>query len=507
MQRAVQIAVIFALGLTLSCGGGSESSPPPPPPPPPANAIQVTLQSAQLFQTWEAWRGAIGGPIYKDNLGVERDASPAVIASALDALANDLGVTGVRYNLHRSQNIELSNDNADPHSINWAGFNFAQTFRPDAAGPIVDPVRRMKEMILPLRDRVAARGEPFNMYMTLGYGKNSFPAHWLSDPEEYAELAEACILWLQNRSPSPPGFQTALTPDYWTIVNEPNLGGFTAAEIAGLIPALGRRLAAMGVSTKIQTSETSTPNSSYLNNILNAPNVGPYVGLISFHGYDYNSTLMPGSFLSRNQTRTAAQNLSAAQGRTIGTAMTEICCHPGWGTDPFGVAMGRARDLYWNATEADVSSWENFGLLDRCATLGCTGNSAQSLVALDADLSKAIKLPIFYVLRQFIHYIRPGYRRVGTSCSNCATDVTVGQNVKPLAFRSPAGKIVVVVINDQAVSQAISLLSLPAGTYDITGVDPTSAQATITYSTQTIGAGQALTVTFPALSILTFAQR
>ncbi|MCL4523260.1 MAG: hypothetical protein M1453_07815 [Acidobacteria bacterium] len=509
-QRIVQLAVIIALGLFVSCGGGSESSsPPPPPPPPPPNAIQVTIQPAQVFQTWEAWRGVLSGPNFKDSAGVEKDLTPQVISGALDDLANDLGVTGVRNNLHRNQDLELTNDNADPHSINWAGFNFAQTFRPDPTGPLVDPVRRMKEMIIPLRNRVEARGDPFNMYMTLGYRKGDFPAHWLSDPEEYAELAEACILWLRNGSPSPPGFQVALTPTYWTIVNEPDLGTptFSSADIAGYVAATGARFAGMAISTKIQTSETSTPNINFLNGVLNGPNVGQFVGLISYHGYDYDSLLMPASFSLRNQTRAAAQALSTAQGRTIGTAMTEICCHPGWGTGKYDVAIGRARDLYWNATEADVSVWENFGLMNPCNTVGCSGTGSQALLALDGDLSKTIKLPIYYVMRQYMRYIRPGYQRVGTSCSNCTSDAVVGLNVKPLAFRSPAGKFVVVVINDQATSQAISLLGLPAGTYDITGVDPTIAQTPMTFPTQTISAGQALTVPFPALAVVTVVQR
>jgi hypothetical protein len=121
--------------------------------------------------------------------------------------------------------------------------------------------------------------------------------------------------------------------------------------------------------------------------------------------------------------------------------------------------------------------------------------------------SRTFKLPHYWGLRQFSKFIRPGYQRVGFTCGNCSMDATLGQNVKPVAFQSAGGKIVVVVINDQSVSQVISLLSLPAGTYDITGVDPTSGQSPVTYPAQTIGAGQTLSVTFPAQAILTFAQR
>ena len=502
MQRVVQLAVILVLGMSVSCGGGggseSGSPPPPPPPPPPANAIQVTLQPAQVFQTWEAWRGVLTGPNFIDNTGTDRDAPPQVISDALDALA-DLGINGVRFQLHRNQNLELTNDDNDPNNIVWSSFNFAQSYSADSGPHFTYPVKVMSQMILPLRQRVMSRGEPFSIYVSVTHMKQHFPAHWLI-PAEYAELAQATILWLQQKSPNPPGF-TAITPNYWVIANEPDIGGFSATEIGGFIPAVGQRFAGMaGVNTKIQTTETATPNMNYLNAVVNAAGVSPFVGIISFHSYDFSQSLA--NFYSlRNQTRTKAQGMG------VRTAMTEICCRSGWGGGSYTMGLGWARDIYWNATEADVSIWEPLALLTPCNTVGCTGGGNLDPVNLDRSLSGVFKFPAFYALRQFSHYIRPGYQRVGFVCGNCSQDATLGQNVKPLAFQSAGGKIVAVVINDQAVSQPISLLSLPAGTYDITGVDPTSGQTPVTYPTQTIGAGQALTVTFPALAILTFVQR
>jgi hypothetical protein len=493
----VQLAVMLALGLCVTCGGGVGDSPAPPPPP--SNAIQLTLQPAQLFQTWEAWRGTLGGPNFIDNTGVDRDAPPQVISNVLDALADDLGINGVRYLLHNNQNIEAVNDDPDPNHINWSGFNFAQTYTFAPGGRLIDPVKIMTQMIQPLRQRVLNRGEPFSLYVSPSYQKADFPAHWLNDPNEYAEMVQAAILWMQKQSPSPPGF-TAIVPDYWVIANEPDGGSFGATQIGGYIAAVGQRFASMGVSTKIQASETTGPNITYLNTMLNMAGVIPNVGLVSFHGYDYSS--IPASFTSRNETRTKAQILG------IRTAMTEICCRSNWDGVSYTMGLGWARDIYWNATEADISVWEPLALLGQCQTVGCTAGGITHPFSLDKSLSNVYKFPPFYALRQYSHFIRPGYRRVGMTCSNCTTaDATLGQNVKPVAFKSPAGKVVVVVINDQSFSQSIALLSLPAGTYDITGVDPTTGQSTATYPTQTIGAGQALTVTFPSQAILTFAQR
>jgi hypothetical protein len=517
MQRVVQLAVILVLGLSLSCGGGGESSsptPPPPPPPPPANAIQVTLQPAQLFQTWEAWRGTVAGPIFLNQNGAPQTLAPALLNSILDDLVNDLGINGVRFELHSKQNIELTNDDADPNHINWAGFDFSSTFQIRLGGLPIDPLARMNQVVIPMRQRVLARGEPFSLYVSLIYDKTEFPSFWLAAPpspalpgDEYAEMAQAAVLWLRNQSQPPAGFTTPITPNYWAVVNEPDIRGFVASDLAKMITRTGARFASMGWSTKIQTVESAVPSPGLLSTVLNSPGVSQYVGLISFHGYDYGGTLMPSSFVKRNEIRTAAQNVSAAQGRTVETAMTEICCRSGW-SGGYNQALGWARDIYWNMTEANISVWEPLALMFTCSAAGCT-MGGQDPILIDRDLSRSFKLPHYWGLRQFSHFIRPGYQRVGFACTqNCPPpDPTIGEIVKPLAFKSAGGKIVAVVTNDQTVAQPISLLSLPAGTYDITGVDPTSGQSPVTYPTQTIGAGQALTVTFPAQAILTFVQR
>ncbi|MBI3664264.1 MAG: hypothetical protein HY234_14595 [Acidobacteria bacterium] len=511
-RQVVQLAVILALGLCIYCCGGGTSDnspPPPPPPPPPGNAIQVTLQPAQQFQKWEAWRGTIGGPWFTNASGGDQMLSSTVLNGILDDLGGDLGINGVRFEIGSAQQLEAVNDDNDPNHINWPGFDFAKVYRSNTGEPFTDPVLKFRDVILPLKDRVRTRGERFYLYVSMFYPKSKVPAFWFNqNGAEYAEMAQAAILWLQQQSVPPAGFQ-AITPDYWVIFNEPDLGknAFTADDIATLTTATAARFNSQGFPTKIQSTEALNVGSGMIANVLNRAGIAQDLGLISFHGYDYNSLLMPPTFTARNAVRTLAQNLSASQGRTIGTAMTEICCHSGWNGN-YNHALGWARDIYWNMTEANISVWEPLSLMFTCAQAGCA-SGGQSPVLIDTDLQRTFKLAIYYGLRQFSKYIRPDYVRVGFACTqNCpAPDSTTGEIVKPVAFRSPAGKIVAVVINDQSASQSISLLGLPAATYDIVGVDPGNAQSPVTYPAQTIGTGQALTVTFPAQGILTFAQR
>jgi O-glycosyl hydrolase len=125
---------------------------------------------------------------------------------------------------------------------------------------------------------------------------------------------------------------------------------------------------------------------------------------------------------------------------------------------------------------------------------------------IDLDHSRYFKFAAYYGLRQFSRYIRPGYQRIEVTCSQCPSSSSVGQIIKPVAFQGPGGRLVVVVINDQTSAQNIGLAGLPAGTYDITGVDP-GATTGVTYSPQVVASGQTLSFGLPAQAIVTFVKR
>jgi hypothetical protein len=451
------------------------------------NATNLTVQTNQQFQVFQAWEVQVTGPDFLVS-GVTQRVPPGVLSQILDDVAFDLGLNGLRIILHSAQDIEVVNDNNDPFVINAAGFDFARPYQISPANPIVDPVAQMQQVVLGLKSRVESRGETFYTYMSPIYQYSEFPSHW-HNAEEYAELGEAYILWSRSTF----GF----TPTYWVIVNEPQNVFFSSNELVNDIIALGTRLRARGIPTKVQTTETMTPISSFTQSVLSNATAAQYVGLVSYHGYDYNTGAVP-NFATRNNIRTTAQQHS------LPTAMTEICCRTGWdGT--YNQAIGWARDIHWNLTEADSSAWQPLALMNPCSTPGCT-SGIQAPIVLEADLSRFYKFPQYYGLRQYSRYIRPGYRRVGVTCAACTLDSTVGQNIKPVAFQSPSGALVVVVFNDQAVAADISLSGLPAGTYDITGVDP-AATTGRTYSSQTIGTGQSLSITLPSQAIVTFARR
>ena len=184
--------------------------------------------------------------------------------------------------------------------------------------------------------------------------------------------------------------------------------------------------------------------------------------------------------------------------------MSEICCR-GWNGSYAGQGLAVARDIYWNMTEADVSIWAQFALVYTCPQVNCT-SGGQQFVNIDPDFSENFKMPAYYALRQFSKYIRPGAVRVGLNCSGCTSNATIGRIQKAVAFQSPGGKYIVVMVNDQGGATRFAVSGLPAGVYEITGVDPghTSGMA---FSPVTLAAGQNLTVNFAGQAIVTLVQR
>jgi len=398
------------------------------------------------------------------------------VRKALDDLAFDLKINGLRLMVHHLQNVEAQNDNDDPFHIRLAGYGFSRPFPSSSGTNTIDPMRMLGDIVVPLKQRVESTGTSFSTYVSPIYKYERFPAHW-HDPEEYAEFAEAYVGWLKDTF----GFY----PTYWVIVNEPREGFFQTGELVRDIVAVGKRFQARGFPTKIQAPETLRPDPAALRQVVNNPDAVSFLGLLSFHGYDYQSGKLS-SFSSRNAIRRIGRRLG------IRTAMTEVCCKRGW-KGGYDQALGVARDIYWNLTEADISIWEPLGMFN------------PNQISWDRDGKGYHHKPPYYAMRQFSRYIRPGYVRVEVECSGCPRNDEVQQVVKPVAFRSPDGKLVLVVVNDQAGAQELEL-NLPPGSYEITGVDPKKTEGQ-TYAALEVAPDQVAKFALPAQAIVTFAQK
>ena len=507
LQKLQFLSAVFLSIVFLSCGGGSSTQNPDPNPNPNPGVADatITVNPNPTFQTWQAWRFTVRSPKLQTPSGCLTLAN-GILNAYMNDLVNDLGMNGMRLEQHRSQGLEAAaNDNADPQQLNLAAFvpGLESPLPNDPCGslPKVDVIPKL---VVPYRNLVISRTEPFELYVSFVYGQFADqPAWWQNNPQEAAEAAQAYVTWFRQNF----GF----APDWFTY-NEPNSGYFGSNQWMGnFTVALGAKFQSMGVATRIEQPSSVTPGSavSSFDNLVGVPGASSRVGRLTFHGYDYSSTRWPSSsdISARNGVRTRAQSLG------IATGMTEICCKSGWDGD-YANGLDLVRDMYLNMTEANISLWEPLGISTVCTAAGCPvgAGSGQNLINFEPNLSTYYLNPHYWVVRQFVRYIRPGDVRLGTTCTGCFDTADRGPRLKAVAWRRSGGRVTVNLINDSGGAITVNVTGLPSATYDIFKLDPTLCVSSggknrCTPQTEVRTVNGATNITIPTNGVWTIRQR
>lgn len=167
----------------------------------------------------------------------------------------------------RQRRYLVSNDNADPRAINWAGFDFSEMDHD------------VEMAVLPMRKLLAARGEKLLVNLCyVAFVKSRPSLH--EDPEEYAEFALATMLHLRDKY--------GLTPDRWEVILEPDLAGrWSGRRIGETILATSRRFAEHGIRVGfIAPSTTNMRNASYyFDDMLRIDGALSHLAELSYHRY------------------------------------------------------------------------------------------------------------------------------------------------------------------------------------------------------------------------------
>jgi hypothetical protein len=398
----------------------------------------------------------------------------------LRELVFDLGLN--RFGLNFPALIEKVNDNADPRVINPAGFDFSK----------IDPY--IREQLLPLRDLLHERGERFVLYGSAvlfqpSEGPRSTPRFLVEDAEEYAEF---CIAALEHLR----GF--GLEPDYWAIVNEPDLVGiWTPAQMAARVVALGRRMREAGFTTRISAPETVQPAgvSSWLSTLAATPQVRPYLGGISYHSYDYDPTI-------GERPPVAPRAAVANWGRLLNlpVAQTEQGqagkknADMRWNGLAYEFALDIAENILADLVHANAAAWQIHAIIG----WGELGDShvAGTFALARRDGSGYDKPAQYWGARHFTRWLRPGAVRVGLHGAQ------PGSPVMAAAFLTPAGRPVIVAMNRSPHEHHIQIGGLPAGDYSLSLT--TRSAAALERRLAPLTAGHPLRFTLPGESIATF---
>jgi hypothetical protein len=299
------------------------------------------------------------------------------------------------------------NDNADPHVINWSGFDFSEL---DA---------NIEQAVLPLKRRLEARGE--KLYVNANYVAFTDQivngAYIHDNPEEYAEFVLATYLHMQKKY--------GLVPDAWEVILEPDIvpQWRDGATLGRAMVATARRLRAQGFTPHfIAPSVTDMSHTlRYMDQLQKVPGATDDLVEISYHRY-------------RNGSRRNALRI-AERARQLGvrTGMLEW-----W----FG--KGTYEVLHEDLRDAQVSAWQGrvlWGLFDVRQ-----GPSGRAVLVAKPDVRTN---------SQYFRYVRAGAVRIAARSSDGAID--------PLAFINRQGSYVVVMKVDAA--REVAVQDLPAGEY------------------------------------------
>jgi glucosylceramidase len=226
-----------------------------------------------------------------------------------------------------------------------------------------------------------------------------------------------------------------ITIDAITIQNEPLYGGnnpsmiMSAADQALFIKqSLGPAFAATGITTKIIVYDHNADRTDYPITVLNDPDARKYVDGSAFHLYG-------GSIDALTSVHNAYPDKNLYFTEQWVGAPGNLSEDLKWHVE--NLIIGATRNWCRNVIEWNLASDPNYdphtvGGCDRClGTVTISGNTVS-------------RNPAYYILAHAAKFVRPGSVRVSTNMPG---------NIPNVAFRTPDGKKVLIVVNTAPVKK------------------------------------------------------
>lgn len=415
---------------------------------------EATDQAAQSYSpAWNNYKNQLMDQAVND-LGINR--IRLEIASGIENTTDFFAqwrAGQITENQYVAARYQIVNDDASPNTINPNGFKWSQLNS------------SMTEIVLPMRQRLQARGE--SLWVSINYvdfGSSAFEHK--NSPAEYAELVLATYQHMQNTY----GF----APNSWEVSLEPDTtpASWSPTQIAQAIKAAGDRLVANNFTPNfVAPSTTDAANATnYIDRIAVTPGAMQYVGEFSYHRYAGGTPAILNSIANR----AVLYNKKAAMLEWIGADYDTL-----------------HEDIKLGLN----SSWQQYCL---AGPTSWGPDSGDRYYIVDDSIPANPVLTIgsrTKFLRQYFRFIRAGAQRIEARTGN--------SNFDPLAFINSNGKYVVVV--KAANAGSFSVRDLPAGTYGIKYT--TDSQYNIDLNDVTVIPPSALTASIPSAGVITIYAR
>ena len=447
-------------------------------------AVSVTAQTVTVgstsLQTWKGWESTIydglgdfltTGQNWHDpvlnafvDLGgnrVRTEISSGIVENTTD-FAGPFYADGRDYSTNPfytalttgSNRYTPVNDNADPNSINSAGFKFA------------DIDWQVNKYVTPLKTKLAARGETLFWSLCFVHFSTSNQLH-IDTPAEYGELILATWQHLNTTY--------GMVPDSLEILLEADNGAnqVTSAEVAAMIIAARDRLVNAGFAKPYiiaPTTTTSPATLSFYQGVKSAnATAGTYIDEVARHRY---GTAPADVMLTNLRTELEADGKKSS--------MLE--------TDTNGTLANLHQDIEMGR----VSAWNGAWIIAYPAA--SDGGSVYFLVNPNSPWNVTKTNRAKYA-EHYMKYIRQN--AVMKSVTNGSS------NFRGLPFVNPNGKFVVPI--RALTSGTVTVSGLPAGTFKRCKTIGDGINAPSVYnlceSDVTIASGQNVTITFSGAGV------
>ncbi len=451
---------VVSLAVVAACSTGPDD--PPIDPGPGAGAVVVAVDTTVRFQTMDGWQATAQSGQTQPQYGSWRDALlDLAAADGINRIRLDVragiehtrdgflevltgAITEAQWRCFRYATV---NDNGDPTVISQGGYHFSEI---DTA---------MVRVVLPLRQRLAARGETLGITASyIAYTQQTCGGglYHHSDPEEYAEFAVAVMTHFRDAF--------GVVPDTWELVNEPAYDWhWPPAKIGPAVLAIDRRLRQAGFTVKlIAPSNANAADALNYTNTLMSSGAASLVSQIGYHRYG-------------GATDAVVQSLGAkARALGIATAMTEH------------IASGH-EDLMTDLTLGMAGTWSQFTLAYPTADNGAQYYPIQGTAVQTGSRTR--------YLRHFFRHVRRGAVRVAATSQE--------SRIRPVAFQNANGRMVVVMTI--ATPGALSVGGLRPGRYGV-GFE-TESDSDASAPDITVGSTGRAEVPMPAAGVLVLFQR
>ncbi len=377
---------------------------------------QITLNYDLKYQTIEGFGGFGPKKVWWNS------ASEYYDPQYMDLIINDLGVNIIRTQLY--WDFELSNDNDDPETISWAGFNFNSTSNNGKQFPFMtdlDTVPEMKQIASVWTPPVWMKLDVDNSLASFCKGE----CGGYLNPDLYDEFAEYCVAYVKIiKEETGVDLYGLSLENELLFANKFESCVYTPDQFASVLDIVGKRFREEGLKTKIFGPEhmgSYNGNLPLLDAIFKNTDAGKYLDIYAVHGYE--------------------DGVNPATGSA-----------PGW-EKIYNYVHSKGKELWMTETSGYDSNWDGALSLGYSVMLALKYGKISAWVHwyISGNLmNNNVPNKKFYALKNFYKYIRPGAVMIDAASSD--------KDVIPIAFRNDEkGMLTLVILNNSTSGKAIDL--------------------------------------------------